>query len=217
MNRIENEKQAWIDKGLAEVRAAEWAEEQKKQIQQKSAQEMFTTQRKYLQIYRNAIAAGMGVQGAAQDIARQMRKDKGIPEDAFTSPSEIAGFEEAMKSAQDQLVPILSDSVYEGVKRALIEVQRGSNTSYEDPSGRYRIDLGSYGGSISSAAGSFHDSVERSGQAFYANVSQGAGAIMTAANSVTANMDKYKLWSEADAEHVHDLTNRWNNGERMLI
>ena len=215
LTRIENERQAWITKGLDEVKAAQWAEEQKKQIQQKSAQEMFTTQKKYLQIYRNAIAAGMGVQGAAQDIARQMRKDKGIPEDAFTSPSEIAGFEEAMKSAQDQLVPILSDSVYEGVKRALIEVQRGTNTSYEDPSGRYRIDLGSYGGSISSAAGSFHDSVERSGQAFYANVSQGAGAIMTAANSVTANMDKYKLWSEADAEHVHDLTKRWNNGERM--
>lgn len=133
MVRIENEKKAWIDKGLSEVQAAQWAEEQKKQIQQKSAQEMFTTQKKYLQIYRNAIAAGQGQQGAAMQIAQQMRKDKGIPDDAYTSPGELAGFEDAMKSAQDQLVPILSDSVYAGVKRAMIEVQRGTNVNYELP------------------------------------------------------------------------------------
>ena len=133
LNRIENEKQAWIQKGLAEVRAAEWAEEQKKQIRQKSAQEMMTSQRKYLEIYRNAIAAGQGQQGAAMQIAQQMRKDKGIGDNDFTSPSEIAGFEDAMKNAQDHLVPVLSDSVYAGVKRAMVEVQRGTDSGYVLP------------------------------------------------------------------------------------
>ena len=133
LTRIENERQAWIQKGLDEVKAAEWAEEQKKQIQQRTAVEAFTTQKKYLEIYRNAIAAGQGQQGAAMQIAQQMRKDKGIPDDAYTSPGELAGFEEAMKSAQDHLVPVLSDSVYAGVKRAMIEVQRGTNVNYELP------------------------------------------------------------------------------------
>lgn len=133
LNRIENEKQAWIQKGLAEVRAAEWAEEQKKQIQQKSAQEMMTSQRKYLEIYRNAIAAGQGQQGAARALAEQMRKEKGIGDNDFTSPSEIAGFEDAMKNAQDHLVPVLSDSVYAGVKRAMVEVQRGTDSGYVLP------------------------------------------------------------------------------------
>lgn len=133
LTRIENERQAWITKGLDEVKAAEWAEEQKKQIQQRTAVEAFTTQKKYLEIYRNAIAAGQGQQGAAMQIAQQMRKDKGIPDDAYTSPGELAGFEDAMKSAQDHLIPVLSDSVYAGVKRAMIEVQRGTNVNYELP------------------------------------------------------------------------------------
>ena len=38
-----------------------------------------------------------------------------------------------MKNAQDHLVPVLSDSVYAGVKRAMVEVQRGTDSGYVLP------------------------------------------------------------------------------------
>lgn len=66
-------------------------------------------------------------------IAQQMRKDKGIPDNAYTSPGELAGFEYAKKSAQDHLIPVLSDTVYAEAKRAMIEVQHGTNVNYELP------------------------------------------------------------------------------------
>lgn len=230
MVRIENEKKAWIDKGLSEVQAARWAAEEKKQIQQKSAQDMMTSNYKLLQLFRAVRTGGGSIQQAAEEMAAQMRKDKGIPDGAFTTPREISEFNQAMKIAQDNLVPILSDSVYEGVKRAMIEVQRGTNTAYEDPYGRYRIDLGNAGqdfsGRVASAGSAFHDSVYSagsvlhdsvysSGQAFYESVNKGAGKLLIAAASAANSIDNNRLWSEKDAEHVQDVTRRWNNGERM--
>lgn len=220
MVRIENEKQAWIQKGLAEVKAAEWAEEQKKNIQQKTAQEMLTSQRKYLEIYRNAMAAGEGQQGAARDIARQMREDKGISDGDFTSPGEIAGFAAAMKAAQDNLVPILSDSVYDGVKRAMIEVERGTSTSYESPSGRYKMDLGTTGqkfnDKIVSAGSALHNSVYSSSQAFYTNVSKSAGNMSAAADAAAKNIvDSSRLWTEKEAEAAHRYNNSLNDSPSL--
>ena len=230
MVRIENEKKAWIDKGLSEVQSARWAAEEKRQIQQKSAQDMFTSNYKLLQLFRSVRMGGGSIQQAAEEMAAQMRKDKGIPDGAFTTPREISEFNEAMKAAQDNLVPILSDSVYDGVKRAMIEVQRGTNTAYEDPYGRYRIDLGNAGqdfsGRVASAGSAFHDSVYsagsvlhgrvyRSGQEFYESVNKGAGKLLIAAASAANSIDNSRLWNEKDAEHVHDITRRWNNGERM--
>lgn len=133
MVRIENEKQAWIQKGLAEVRATEWAEKRKQMAQQDAAKAAFTTQKKYFDIYRQAIASGQGQQGATQAIVRQMREDNGISDNDFTSPGELAGFQSAMKSAQDNLVPILTDSTYQGVKQAMVEVIRGTGSVFEIP------------------------------------------------------------------------------------
>ena len=131
--RINREKQAWIQKGLDEVKATQWAEERKRQLQQQAVKEMFTSQKKYLEIYRNAMMRGMDQHGAAQAIAAQMRKANGISDTAFTSPGEIAGFQAAMREAQQNLVPILSDATYKGVKQAMVEVMRGNQTSFELP------------------------------------------------------------------------------------
>lgn len=131
LERIDRERQAWIRKGLDEVKAAQWAEEKKREIQQNAAKEMFTQQKEYLKLYRDAIASGRGQAGAVEDIKAAMRKKAGISDTDFTSPSEIAGFSRAMKEAQDNLVPILSDATYRGVKAAMVEVIRGEKSGYE--------------------------------------------------------------------------------------
>ncbi|MSV24228.1 hypothetical protein FYJ78_03305 [Selenomonas sp. WCA-380-WT-3B 3/] len=126
MDRIEREKQAWIQKGLDEVKATQWSEEKKKQIQANTVREMFTSQKKLLDVYRNALRSGLGQQGGVNAIRKELQKQYGISATDFTSPSEIAGFQSALKEANESLVPVLSDATYEGVKKAMIEVYRGS-------------------------------------------------------------------------------------------
>ena len=128
LDEIEREKQAWIKKGLDEVKATQWAEEKKKQTVQEAAQAMFTSEKKYYDVWKKAGGMTSG-QAGIDAIAKQMRKDKGIPDGAFTTPGEISAFEAAMKAAQSELVPIISDGTYQGVKAAMVEVMHGTSTS----------------------------------------------------------------------------------------
>lgn len=128
LDEIEREKQAWIKKGLDEVKATQWAEEKKKQTVQEAAQSMFTSEKKYYDVWKKAGGMASG-QAGIDAIAKQMRKDKGIPDGAFTTPGEISAFEAAMKAAQSELVPIISDGTYQGVKAAMVEVMHGTSTS----------------------------------------------------------------------------------------
>lgn len=127
LDEIEREKQAWIKKGLDEVKATQWAEEKKKQTVQEAAQSMFTSEKKYYDVWKKAGGMASG-QAGIDAIAKQMRKDKGIPDGAFTTPGEISAFEAAMKAAQSELVPIISDGTYQGVKAAMVEVMHGTST-----------------------------------------------------------------------------------------
>ena len=220
LQRIEHEKQAWVKKGLDEVKATRLAEEQKKQLQQKNAVDMFTSQKKYLDIYREAMAKGIGQEGATQAIAQQMRKDKGIPDNAFTSPSEIAGFEKAMHDAQSMLVPIISDGTYRGVKQAMVEVMRGNTVSHVLPDeDRSRFGLGSnlgndgieimrgtqsFGVMVDSSGHNFNNAVAEAGRSF-------AGAV--------ANAELAKR--EAESQHAMEQTSlreakEWNSSNATL-
>ena len=128
LDEIEREKQAWIKKGLDEVKATQWAEEKKKQTVQEAAQSMFTSEKKYYDVWKKAGGMASG-QAGIDAIAKQMRKDKGIPDGAFTTPGEISAFEAAMQAAQSELVPIISDGTYQGVKAAMVEVMHETSTS----------------------------------------------------------------------------------------
>ena len=110
LKEIDKETEAWKQKGLDEVKATQWAEEKKRQLQQETALHMFKENYKYLKIYRTEMA-GFGSdedkkQNAMAKIAAQMRKDAGIPEDAWTTPGEIAGFSDIYKKAQGNMIPI---------------------------------------------------------------------------------------------------------------
>lgn len=110
LDEIEKEKQAWQQKGVDEVEATKWAEEQKKQLQQETALSMFKENYKYLKLYRKAMA-GYGTDEEKQSnamnaVLQQMRKDSNLPADAWTTPQEIAGFQQIMKQAKENIVPI---------------------------------------------------------------------------------------------------------------
>lgn len=133
LQQIEEEKQAYIKKGLSEVEADKWAAEQKRQVQQNNVKQMFTQQKKYLDLYREAMAGG----GSEEDktrraqslIVAQMKKDNGIDQDAFTTPGEIKGFNRVMDYASKNLIPVVSDEVMKGA----IQVIRGNKLSLELP------------------------------------------------------------------------------------
>ena len=110
LDAIEREKEAWKQKGLDEVKATEWAEERKRQLQQDTALHMFKENYKYLKIYRTAMA-GYGSEeekrsAAMSRMIAQLRKDAKLPDDAWTTPAEIAGFNDIYKKAQQNIIPI---------------------------------------------------------------------------------------------------------------
>ena len=110
MDEIDREKEAWEKKGLDEVKATKWAEEQKRQLQQETALHMFKENYKYLKLYRKAMAGGGSMEekqaNAMQAIVEQLRKDANLPADAWTSREEIAGFEQVFKNAKENIIPI---------------------------------------------------------------------------------------------------------------
>lgn len=132
LDEIDREKEAWKQKGLDEVKATQWAEEKKRQEMETTAQSMFTSDKKYYDVWKKAGGMNSGAAGV-QAIIKQMRLDKGIPENAFTTPGEVDAFEQAMDQARKNLVPVISDGTYQGVKKAMVEVIRGKDTSYEVP------------------------------------------------------------------------------------
>lgn len=132
LDEIDREKKAWEQKGLDEVKATQWAEEKKRQEMETTAQSMYTSDKKYYDVWKKAGGMNSGAAGV-QAIIKQMRLDKGIPENAFTTPGEVESFEAAMDQARKNLVPIISDGTYQGVKKAMVEVIRGKDSSYEVP------------------------------------------------------------------------------------
>lgn len=189
LDEIEREKQAWIKKGLDEVKATQWAEEKKKQTVQEAAQSMFTSEKKYYDVWKKAGGMTSG-QAGIDAIAKQMRKDKGIPDGAFTTPGEISAFEAAMKAAQSELVPIISDGTYQGVKAAMVEVMHGTSTSQVLPQEQQEQLFG--GGRINTMRG---------GNAAYDNYDTGFDS--------TA----YRGWTAADALKLAQLGGLLNDAQ----
>lgn len=127
LNQIEREKKAWIKKGLDEVTATRAAEQQKKQAVNDNIKNMFTSQKKYLDIYRRAMAGqidnGMGgmlydytsdpaarQQNAVKMIQRAMMKEAGVDPWERTNMAEVQGFQRAMKGANDWGLSLMGQS-----------------------------------------------------------------------------------------------------------
>lgn len=126
LDEIDREKEAWKQKGLDEVKATEWAEEKKRETYEETAQSMFSSQLKYYRAW---------MKGGQEGIMRQMRREMHIPANAMTSPEEIANFQNAMKYAKDNLIPIVPNDQLVAARQAAmgggnnIEVLRGAMNS----------------------------------------------------------------------------------------
>lgn len=219
---IDREKQAWVKKGLDEVKATKWAEESKRQAMQETAQGMFTSNKKYYRAWKAAGGIGSG-QAGIDAIANQMRREQGIPKSAFTTPGEIQAFELAMSSAKSNLVPIISDGTYQGTKAAMIEVLRG--TSMTNESGQQQqyqpsfdvnapsIDFTPLVSAIDTAAAQQRETME----IIRGTMTQ---TIDIASSSADAELSSYKLWTEQEAQQILQAADHtvvaFNSGEQAF-
>ena len=131
LNQIEREKKAWIQKGMDEVTATRAAEQQKKQAVNDSVKNMFTSQKKYLALYRNAMAGNITADGggfydftqsqgdrqqnAIKAIQRAMMAEAGVSPNERTNMAEIMGFQKAMKEANNWGTGLISDGSSQGL------------------------------------------------------------------------------------------------------
>ena len=138
LKQIEREKRAWIKKGLDEVQATRAAEEQKRQATNDSIKNMFTSQKKYLDLYRRAMAGQVSGDGMMYDftsntasrqqnaiamIRRAMMQEAGVDPRERTTMAELQGFQSAMKGAEKWGLGLLKGGgdTTEAMKTALSE------------------------------------------------------------------------------------------------
>lgn len=131
LNQIDRERKAWIKKGMDEVTATRAAEEQKRQAVNDSVKNMFTSQKKYLALYRNAMAGNVSAdaggmydftqsqadrqKNAIASIRRAMMAEAGVSPNERTSMAEVLGFQKAMKEANNWGSGLVSDGTSQGL------------------------------------------------------------------------------------------------------
>ena len=97
---IEKEKQAWIQKGIDEVKATQWAEQAKVDAQRNAALALISSQKEAWQAFK------AGGYDALKQYHLHKLYDAGIyPEDLEITPKQLADFEKMNQAAQRALLP----------------------------------------------------------------------------------------------------------------
>lgn len=137
LDNIEREKQAWIEKGVSEVKATEWAENEKGKARQNAALSALREQREYLDIVKNAMN-GSGTMEERMNRARvgvltAMREKLGISNDSLT-PGLLSAFSTVMNDVQNNLVRGLETQDWaRKLDQSSISVIRGSKEYHDVP------------------------------------------------------------------------------------
>lgn len=137
LDDIEREKRAFIQKGVDEVTATRWAENEKGKARQEAGLQALKQQKQYLEIYRQAMAGPGSMEqrtaNARVGILEMMRQQYGLQGEHIT-PQELMGFTSVFNDAKNNLVPGLEVSGWaRELERNTIPVIRGSNESHEIP------------------------------------------------------------------------------------
>lgn len=137
LDDIEREKRAWIQKGVDEVTATKWAEREKGKARQQAGLEALKQQKKYLDIYRQAMqgsgTADQKTMNAKMGILNAMRQQYGVQNERMT-PQELMGFTGAMSAAKNNLIPGLEvDSWARELAKNSISVYRGAQEYHDIP------------------------------------------------------------------------------------
>lgn len=97
LDDIEREKQAWIQKGLDEVKATKWAEKEKVDAKRNAALQVLQSQKEEYQAY---------LQGGERGLAEYYKAAHGFTmEDLRMTPEQLEGFQKARKSMLENLLP----------------------------------------------------------------------------------------------------------------
>lgn len=138
LDDIEREKQAWIEKGLSEVRATQWAENEKGKVRQNAALSALKEQRQYLDLVKNALS-GPGTMAERMNNARvavlqTMRQKMGISNDYMT-PGLLDAFSTVMNDVKNNLVRGLeTQSWAKNLESTGVAVIRGTSEARDIPS-----------------------------------------------------------------------------------
>lgn len=101
LDDIEREKQAWIQKGLDEVKATQWAEKEKLDAKRNAALQVLQSQKEEFQAY---------LEGGQRGLAEYYKKAHGFTmDDLQMTPEQLAGFQKARQDMLENLLPNFRD------------------------------------------------------------------------------------------------------------
>lgn len=101
LDDIEREKQAWIQKGLDEVKATRWAEKEKLDAKRNAALQVLQSQKEEFQAY---------LEGGQRGLAEYYKQAHGFTmDDLQMTPEQLAGFQKARQDMLENLLPNFRD------------------------------------------------------------------------------------------------------------
>ena len=138
LDDIEREKQAWIQKGLDEVKATQWAEKEKLDAKRNAALQVLQSQKEEFQAY---------LQGGERGLADYYKAAHGFTmDDLRMTPEQLEGFQQARKSMLENLLPNFRDPAVvtaeqEEMKRNFRMSVGGKEYSYDEVMGSMNSEL----------------------------------------------------------------------------
>lgn len=101
LDDIEREKQAWMQKGLDEVKATEWAEKEKLDAKRNAALQVLQSQKEEFQAY---------LEGGQRGLAEYYKQAHGFTmDDLQMTPEQLTGFQRARQDMLENLLPNFRD------------------------------------------------------------------------------------------------------------
>ena len=130
---IEREKQAWIKKGVDEVKSTQWAEQAKADAQREAAMSVLQSQAKEFRAFKEG-----GYEGLRDYQLRQLRKSGIRPEDLEMTPQQLADFQTIQQAVQKSLLPNFMTDIDKDFNRrvsdySLGQEQRKLHELYKNP------------------------------------------------------------------------------------
>ena len=119
LDDIEREKQAWMQKGLDEVKATQWAEKEKLDAKRNAALQVLQSQKEEFRAY---------LEGGQRGLADYYKKAHGFTmDDLQMTPEQLAGFQQARQNMLENLLPNFRDPAVIQREREAWEEQYRAN------------------------------------------------------------------------------------------
>ena len=138
LDDIEREKQAWIKKGLDEVKATQWAEKEKADAKRNAALQVLEAQKEEFKAY---------LEGGQSGLADYYKKAHGFTmEDLQMTPEQLAGFQKARQSMLENLLPNFRNPAViaaeqEQMRQSFHMSMGGRDYSYDEVMGNIQTEI----------------------------------------------------------------------------